>query len=85
MSTYEQKPNTFSLFKNEQKTEDKQPDYRGTMTDASGKKFNISAWVNTAQTTGNKYLGGTISEIEPKQPIQTKPVEAPKESNDLPF
>jgi len=85
MSTYEQKPNSFSLFKNEQKTEDKQPDYSGTMTDASGKQFRISAWVNTAQTTGNKYLGGKISEIEPKQPIQTKPVEAPEESNDLPF
>ena len=85
MSTYEQKPNSFSLFKNEQKTEDKQPDYSGTMTDASGKKFNIAAWVNTAQSTGKKYLGGSISEIEPKAPIQTKPVEAPEESNDLPF
>ena len=85
MSTYEQKPNSFSLFKNEQKTEDKQPDYSGTMTDASGKKFKIAAWVNTAQTTGNKYLGGTITEDVNIKPMQTKPVQAPEESNDLPF
>lgn len=82
MSTYEQKPNSFSLFKNEQKTEDKQPDYSGTMTDASGKQFRVSAWVNEAKSTGKKYLGGLISEM---QPTQTKPVQAPEESSDLPF
>tara|TARA_B100001059_G_scaffold231625_1_gene267779 strand:+ start:1203 stop:1451 length:249 start_codon:yes stop_codon:yes gene_type:complete len=82
MSTYEQKPNSFSLFKNEQKTEDKQPDYSGTMTDEKGKQFRISAWVNTAKSTGKNYLGGLISEM---QPMQTKPVQAPGESKDLPF
>lgn len=82
MSTYEQKPNSFSLFKNEQKTEDKQPDYSGTMTDASGKQFRVSAWVNEAKSTGKKYLGGLISEM---QPTQTKPAKAPEESSDLPF
>tara|TARA_R100001510_G_C7614694_1_gene177234 strand:- start:594 stop:854 length:261 start_codon:yes stop_codon:yes gene_type:complete len=86
MSTYEQKPNSFSLFKNEQKQEEKQPDYSGTMTDASGKQFRISAWVNEAKSTGKKYLGGLISEM---QPSQTKPVTPPKEdtsfSDDLPF
>jgi hypothetical protein len=84
MSTYEQKPNSFSLFKNEQKTEDKQPDYSGTMTDASGKQFRISAWVNTAKSSGKNYLGGLISEMPP---AQTKPVTPPQAdlADDLPF
>ena len=84
MSTYEQKPNSFSLFKNEQKTEDKQPDYSGTMTDEKGKQFRISAWVNEAKSTGKKYLGGLISEM---QPVQTKPVTPPsaEANDDLPF
>ena len=73
MSTYKQEPNNFSLFKNENKKKENQPDYTGTMTDASGKKFNIAAWVNTAKSTGLKYLGGEITEIEPPS------------SDDLPF
>lgn len=84
MSTYEQKPNSFSLFKNKQKTEDKQPDYSGTMTDASGKQFRISAWVNKAKSSGENYLGGLISEMPP---AQTKPVTPPQAdlADDLPF
>lgn len=87
MSTYKQEPNNFSLFKNENKTKENHPDYTGTMTNASGKKFNLAAWVNEAKSTGIKYLGGEITEIKP--PNQTKPKNPPKEdtsfSDDLPF
>lgn len=82
MSNYEQKPNSFSLFKNEKKEKENQPDYSGTMTDENGKVFRISAWVNTAKSSGTKYLGGLISEMAP---VQTKPVTEPNTSDDLPF
>jgi hypothetical protein len=42
---YETKPGQFNLFKNEEKTDDKQPDYKGKGMALDGTECWISAWV----------------------------------------
>lgn len=37
--------NSGALFPNDRKTKQSHPDYKGTMTDADGQEFWISAWV----------------------------------------
>jgi hypothetical protein len=41
--TYVPKPNTFTLFVNEKKSNNS-PDMTGTFIDASGKEMRIAAW-----------------------------------------
>lgn len=61
---YEHKPNSGSLFPNENKTESKHPDFKGTHVDENGKKWNIAAWTKTSQK--GEFLSYSISEIKPK-------------------
>lgn len=53
--SYEQKPNTGSLFKNDRKETDSHPDYKGSaLVDGLGECW-LDAWVNTAKD-GSKYM-----------------------------
>jgi len=45
MSNYEQKEGQGSLFKNDKKTNDKQPDYRGSLK-WQNQTLNVAGWVN---------------------------------------
>jgi uncharacterized protein (DUF736 family) len=56
----EQKINTGKIFKNDKKTADNQPDYRGKIN-VEGKELEISLWVKTAQS-GVKYMSAAIKE-----------------------
>ena len=56
----EQKQNTGTIFKNDKKTADNQPDYRGKIN-VEGKELEISLWVRTAQS-GVKYMSAAIKE-----------------------
>jgi uncharacterized protein (DUF736 family) len=56
----EQKNNTGAIFKNDKKTADNQPDYRGKIN-VEGKELEISLWVRTAQS-GVKYMSAAIKE-----------------------
>jgi uncharacterized protein (DUF736 family) len=56
----EQKVNTGTIFKNDKKTADNQPDYRGKIN-VEGKELEISLWVKTAQS-GVKYMSAAIKE-----------------------
>lgn len=44
MTQYDNR-NSGALFPNDRKTKASHPDYKGSMTDASGQEFWISAWV----------------------------------------
>jgi len=76
---YSHKENNGSLFKNENKEKDSQPDYNGTIN-ISGKLYRISAWVNEAQT-GKKYFGLKVSPMpeieEVKKQVDYKKDEIP--------
>ena len=56
----EQKINSGAIFKNDKKTADNQPDYRGKIN-VEGKDLEISLWVKTAQS-GVKYMSAAIKE-----------------------
>jgi uncharacterized protein (DUF736 family) len=56
----EKKINTGTIFKNDKKTADNQPDYRGKIN-VEGKELEISLWVKTAQS-GVKYMSAAIKE-----------------------
>jgi uncharacterized protein (DUF736 family) len=56
----EQKVNSGTIFKNDKKTADNQPDYRGKIN-VEGKELEISLWVKTAQS-GVKYMSAAIKE-----------------------
>ena len=52
--------NTFVLFENDKQNE-KQPDYKGSLTDENGKKWDIAVWNKTSRN-GKDFLSGKISE-----------------------
>jgi|TARA_R110001592_G_scaffold123076_2_gene330516 uncharacterized protein (DUF736 family) len=65
---YEVKNGSFSLFKNENRTEEnKQPHYNGNGKDLNGVEFQVSAWLTTSKS-GMKYLSCKMQEpYEKKQ------------------
>jgi uncharacterized protein (DUF736 family) len=74
----EQKNNTGAIFKNDKKTAENQPDYRGKMM-VDGKEYEISLWVRESQA-GNKYMSAAIKEPYVK-PDESAPTQKPT-SND---
>jgi hypothetical protein len=54
VSKFEQKDNTGALFKNPDKTSEKHPDYRGSIT-VNGVEMWLSAWIKTS-AKGVKYM-----------------------------
>jgi uncharacterized protein (DUF736 family) len=86
----EQKNNTGAIFKNDKKTAENQPDYRGKMM-VDGKEWEISLWVRTAQS-GIKYMSASIQEpyVKPEQQQQApvsieKKIQDATEDDGLPF
>ena len=52
------KTNSFALFRNSRKTEDKHPDYTGSFTDDQGREFFCDAWIR--EKDGKKYMSGKM-------------------------
>jgi uncharacterized protein (DUF736 family) len=94
MSNYDN-TNRGAIFKNDKKTEEKHPDYRGTIN-VDGNDKQISLWVKTSKD-GKKYFSASISEPYKKSivdelaaetiPTRTEYKAEPinLESDDLPF
>lgn len=82
--------NKATLWKNLKKTEEKQPDYKGSVN-VEGVEYWISGWINTAgpQTTrpGEKYIA---MRLELKEGQQAKPAPPSQQAaqdplDDIPF
>ena len=78
----DQKNNAGVLFKNQYKTTDKQPDYKGDAI-IDGQPKQISAWINTSEK-GLKYMSLTFQEPREQTEVKTQPL-PPIVKNDLPF
>lgn len=78
---YETKNNSGALFKNQRKETDKHPDYKGNAV-INGVDMWVSAWIKTAQSTGDKYMSLSF---QPKNEEQESGRQAPVESGDIPF
>ncbi len=59
---FEMKPNSGSLWKNEDKTEDKHPDYKGKILIEGVGEKDIGAWIKVKKDGKTKFLALRISE-----------------------
>ena len=79
------------LFKNENKAEDRDPDYRGNIN-VGGQEFWLDSWINTAKKDGRKFMSLRVKakmareQGAPANPPAQK-AEAPKDDFDdsIPF
>lgn len=83
--TYQAKPGTFTLFKNERKEKDSHPDYRGDGADHDGNPIEVAAWLK--KTSGGKtFISCTFKPKEAREkPAAAKPAAADFDDSDLPF
>ena len=82
MSEFVQKPGSWNLFRNNKKTADNQPDYRGTITLEDGTVLELSAWLKDGKN-GNKFFSGTVR--EPYRKPEETPSPPPLDTDDAPF
>lgn len=80
--------NKGALFKNDDKRNDKDPDYKGTVN-VDGREFWISGWIRTPRdTTKKKFIGFSIKPKDDRPPApvaRAKPEPAEFERDDVPF
>ena len=82
MSDYQQKPGSWNLFRNNKKTADNQPDYRGTITLEDGTVLELSAWLKEGKN--GKFFSGTVRQPYQK-PAESAPPPPPAAEEDCPF
>ena len=78
---YEQREGQGALFKNNEKSDPKHPDYRGDMT-VGGAKFWLAAWIKEGKN--GKYMSVQAKPKEEKTPTGVKHNPGPQEE-DIPF
>lgn len=79
----ETKENTGAIFKNDKKTSDKAPDYKGKIN-VDGVDKDIALWLRESKN-GVKYFSVKIEEPFKKSETPLQESADPKYSNDLPF
>jgi len=80
---YEIKDNTFTLFANDKKGNDKAPDFKGKgMVD--GKEVQIAVW-NKVSASGTNYMSGQISEPFKKEEKQSEESIEDITADEIPF
>ena len=56
--------NKFVLFKNKNKTAEKQPDMTGNIEDENGNKiYYLSGWFKTPNAGGDKFISGELTSV----------------------
>lgn len=86
MSGYTPKPNTGSLFRNENKKTDKHPDYSGTAL-IDGVEYYIDGWINevrSGERKGKKYFSFKFKE-KSRQPPYASSEDDVSDDGDVPF
>lgn len=69
MSNYEQKEGQGSLFKNDKKTNEKQPDYRGSLK-WRNQTLTVAGWIKESKT-GTKFLSLKVESQDSPLKIQS--------------
>jgi len=78
---FEHKPGSFSLFKNDQKGNEKAPNYRGEGKDHEGNAIEVSAWIRDGAK--GKFMS---CQFKPKGQIAAKPMpQVTPDDSDIPF
>lgn len=71
---YEQKPNSFSLFKNDKKEKDSHPDYKGSFVDDQGREYFCDAWIKEGKS--GKFMSGRVKLKDKQRGQSTPPAQA---------
>ena len=79
----ETKKNTGAIFKNDKKTAETHPDYKGKVT-VNGKEMEVALWLKTSQA-GKKYFSATFQEPYVKPVLTEIPLKVDDSDDDLPF
>lgn len=77
---YEHKPGSGSIFKNEHKTSENHPEYRGSVITPDGKKWDVSLWVKKSQG-GKSYFSVALKEPYVKPEDRSDNLEAIERSS----
>ena len=81
---YEQKPGQGSMFKNDKKTTDTHPDYKGSVMLPNGTECWISGWIKRPEGK-TPFMSLSVQAKEQQLPVST-PTEQPEPKDDgLPF
>ena len=79
MSTYDN-TNSGAIFKNEKKTSENQPDYRGKIN-VDGVDKEIALWIRTSKEGGKQFFSAKISEVY----VKPENIASEVSNDDLPF
>ena len=77
---FEHKPGTFSLFKNDRKTADNHPDYRGEGKDLQGHSIEVAAWLK--QGTKGKFMSCSFKPARVREDHDQPAPEPRKQQNE---
>jgi hypothetical protein len=85
---YEMRPGTFSIFPNDKKTKDTQPDWKGSIKLPNGEEYWFDAW--NKQGTKGGFISGKIgnpknSQVNAPASFNTFPSQTVSSDDDVPF
>ena len=81
MSDFKQKPGFGSIFKNDYKTAENQPDYKGKILLKDGTEQQIALWIK--EGANGKFFSASLSDVYVKPDTDNSTAEDTKD--DLPF
>ncbi len=84
MAEYEHKAGNGSIFKNQYKENDNQPDYKGSIKLQDGSDKELAAWVKQDKN-GNSFLSLSISDPYVKKDEPQQSTNSNAKVDDLPF
>lgn len=75
-----------AMFPNDKGDNEKRPDFRGDVT-IGGIKYSLSAWNNTAKSSGKPYISLKVSEYVEVQPKQQQKQQLAQQTlvDEIPF
>jgi uncharacterized protein (DUF736 family) len=79
----ETKNNSGAIFKNDKKTAENHPDYKGRVN-VNGKEMEIALWLKDSMK-GTKYFSVAFSEPYVKQVFRETTIKVDNSDDDLPF
>ena len=79
----ETKNNSGAIFKNDKKTAETHPDYKGKVN-VNGKEMEVALWLKTSQS-GMKYFSATFQEPYVRPALTEIPLKVDDSDDDLPF
>ena len=83
--SYTHKSGTGTIFKNDTKTADTHPDYKGSVVTPDGVECWINLWVKRSTDKPPFFSVSIKPKVEQPKPLQPETVEAEVISDDLPF